>query len=822
MRRHRLLPLFLPLASYGVKTPTDADVASFNVDVTGVFLPESGASPKRPLDVVTPCARRFGGQAQVPLERRGKEDCPYVIPRGEVEVELEAKALLFGNQLATGYDGPVSFRAVPGDLTGDYAYRWARARAGVAKGTLKVAHLYGEARFWAEDAPPQPVFASGSVQGSLKQALPFGPTDVELYRDRDVLEISYFNGPDLVLRLSVWIADVAMVNGLRLSLAGSAGGRPRATVTRQVRIEGNDERTLGRIARGELTLLTGANPVEPLSGSFTFTFEPGGELGDRSASGTFQGGLGARRQLPEEISSRRFTRATGLSPVVYFEEPTIQKVQIPDGFDNRSSPLVGQFLTIGRPPESGKVSAQSCADDPANDGKPALLVVTGTDPSGFFVTDLTSCRLREETRDPATGQQVVRVPEPSGYLPGTFGSMFVYNYSFPEGLDQGDLLFSLSGAVQEFTSTTQLTFPSWVIGEKVRQLPPSQWDKWLSQVKPVELNLRLCGLDDALVPFVTDTMCGHNRRNLKLESLESGLVKLTNVKFPDVFESCDADGDAAVPFFCETRFTGGGCSASCGGGLPYCSTLFDTCVAAEWGWRDCSFDAPISSIEAQETKCNIECATGQGRFANQVCSERATFVTYGQFIAELPGPGPAEAGLDASLPGRMQTIAIGQTSSVIAQGYESGAQLYVWCDAPVRVKLGDANVVAGPADPLLQAKTLLERVLKPGESHVAVIAEGTPPPNARCTVAQNPHTRINVVTKDAVPELEPDCRTDDADAERARQCRFFRNARYDVVGHLRHLQPGRPRWVVLPRDADDICCRPGPGLECPRPIKRCP
>jgi hypothetical protein len=36
------------------------------------------------------------------------------------------------------------------------------------------------------------------------------------------------------------------------------------------------------------------------------------------------------------------------------------------------------------------------------------------------------------------------------------------------------------------------------------------------------------------------------------------------------------------------------------------------------------------------------------------------------------------------------------------------------------------------------------------------------------------------------------------------------------------VQPARPRWLVTPRYADDLCCHPGPGLSCPAPIKPCP
>jgi hypothetical protein len=136
------------------------------------------------------------------------------------------------------------------------------------------------------------------------------------------------------------------------------------------------------------------------------------------------------------------------------------------------------------------------------------------------------------------------------------------------------------------------------------------------------------------------------------------------------------------------------------------------------------------------------------------------------------------------------------------------------------VRFGDGSA-ATATDPLLAANTLLEHVVASGESKVALIAEGAAPSGARCYVAENPRTRIFVVTRDAVPDLEPDCNPSDANADRAEQCRFLRAARYDVVGHLRQVQPARPRWAVLPRDKDDLCCRPGPGMSCPRPIRPC-
>ena len=135
------------------------------------------------------------------------------------------------------------------------------------------------------------------------------------------------------------------------------------------------------------------------------------------------------------------------------------------------------------------------------------------------------------------------------------------------------------------------------------------------------------------------------------------------------------------------------------------------------------------------------------------------------------------------------------------------------------MKFGNDLVVATAGDTLVAANTRFDHLLTGTETHLALMTDGAV--TAQCQVAQNPRTRINVVTKDAIPELKPNCDPNDADAAAAKQCQNLRGATFDVVGHLRHLQPGRPRWVVLPRDRDDVCCYPGPGLECPAPIQPC-
>lgn len=705
MRSSRLLALAALVALSGCpkeSAPAFDRLSSFDVKVTGVFQSVAGA--RSPLAVISVCAAKHGGDANVPAAERGTPDCRYAIPRGEIEIEFTAQALDLTGQRITDLSGPVSFRVVPGDLSGDYDFRWSPMTNGVLTGKVKSVHQYGKARVWVEDAPPKLFYDGGIVGGSV--------------------------------------------------------------------------------------------------------------------------GL-----LPQEPPRR--TYATGMSQVVNFDEPTLQSLQLPDGFDNRSSPLVGEYVVVGKDPSSGERFVQSCVSDPRRNGQPVGMVVTGIEPSGFYVADVTACRLQEWTTDPA-GVSQVRTSEPpepclatlasdggtvpvertdggSGtcevsqkacrrasecpsYLPGHFGQMFIYNYSYPDGLSQGDLLYTLSGAVQEFTSTTQITFPGWIIGESVRTLPPDQWNKWLDFVPVRELNLRICGADNTAAPFLTDQLCGHNKRNLKMESLESALVKVRNVRFPDTFKNCDFNSDSSVAFFCEQK------------------------PASAWLWGTCSLDAPEAAVDQAERECNQGCVIATGENDGKICAEESTYIGFGQFPVEMNPPGPASLGFDESLPARIQKVAVASGTSARLTGYGTGQQLNVVCDVPVRWRTGDGTEEVASTDPLLAAKTPARPILGAGEVSVSVQADAAA---GTCYTAINPKTRINLVTKDALPELQPDCKPDDANAEKASQCKLLRAATYEITGHLKQVQPARPRWLINPRDPDDVCCHPGPGLECPKPIKPC-
>jgi hypothetical protein len=654
-------------------------VSSFKVDVKGLksISPTTGAATA--LTLVGTCLARYDNNPNaVPAAEKGTPSCPYSIPKGPVDIELAITALNTKGEPLDTFNGPVSFRVTPGDLSGTYERRWTMLTDGQGTGTVRVSHLYGEVRAWVQHEPPQLDFKDGGVSGD-----------------------------------------------------------------------------------------TGKLPP-PNSGPYSY--------------------------------------ATGLTAPISFEEPTLAKVQEPeDPGNNRNSPFAGQFLTVGRKPESGSPLVQSCPPgydprDPTkkdpNDGKLVTMVVTGLDPGGFFVTDMTACRAREFT---GAGSNV-RTPEPDGFLPGTYGSMYIYNYSFPEGLYPGDLLWTISGSVQDFAATTQLTFPAWVIRERVRELPPTEWEKYLKQVPVPEINLRFCGLDNVPNPYVTDSLCGYAYGNMKMESLESALVKLRRVKFPEVFKNCDANGNGTVPFFCPGQ-----------GGTSY---------------RACAEDDP-GDTDVPERQCNIDCTVGLGEFAGKVCSERSTYNAFNQFVVELSGPGPRVAGLDTSLDKRTQIVKVSPTASVRTQtalttGVNGPAQIRVWCDTPVRMKAGTASVSATIEDFPLAANAKVERTLVGTEQYVAFLADGDLQGKGECHVALNSRTRINVVTRDALPDLQVDCNPADADADKAKQCRLLREATFNVTGHLRQVSAARPRWIVMPRDADDVCCFPGPEGACPRPVKTCP
>ncbi|RMG16565.1 MAG: hypothetical protein D6729_10625 [Deltaproteobacteria bacterium] len=237
------------------------------------------------------------------------------------------------------------------------------------------------------------------------------------------------------------------------------------------------------------------------------------------------------------------TYAVGCSPTFYVDMPAIAQMQRTE--DVTTSPLTGSFIEIRK----------------------GDLIVTGVFAEGFFVQDLEA--------------------EPDPMRPGTWGGLFVYSFSFPDGLSMGDRVSSIIGTVQEFTGTTQLVFPSWT-----RVMAPKRLEDLPA---PVEITSELCaatGMGD------NGLMCGQ-QDNLDLESLESSVVVVRRVRTPTTWVDCDFNKDGDVPNY-----------------DPNCSDGDERTVCREI---------------ACKAMCNLD----------PTCSELSGYETYGQWAVTLDeGAGP--------------------------------------------------------------------------------------------------------------------------------------------------------------------------------------
>jgi hypothetical protein len=219
---------------------------------------------------------------------------------------------------------------------------------------------------------------------------------------------------------------------------------------------------------------------------------------------------------------------------------------------------------------------------------------------------------------------------------------------------------------------------------------------------------------------------------MKMESLESALVRLSRVRLPQVFESCDRDGDKQATFFCETPIpvlTEQGeriaceTSSQCGEDSCFKEDLTDpsTWYCQRWVWRDCDPDEDPVGLEAEEIQCNIDCTTGQGKHTGELCTERSAYEGFGQVAVVLPGPGSASVGLDETLSSKLYTRTIpadwqdveNRFLRVRGPSFVPGTELLVSCTAPAKLRLGTADTLAGAQPVELAANTLFRHLGHP-------------------------------------------------------------------------------------------------------------
>ena len=200
--------------------------------------------------------------------------------------------------------------------------------------------------------------------------------------------------------------------------------------------------------------------------------------------------------------------AVGVAEPMYFSTPLIADVQ----GRGAQSPLLDQRITVvGR----GQITA------PAVDDRVHRLVVTQTDNSGFFVTDID---------DRSCGGE------------HCFNSLYSFNFRTPDGMRPCDLLSTLTGSVAEFVSSTQLAQPGFQVGVEWRPDDPA---------------VGACLIPDA--DEITPTIA---RDATVLERYESGLVRVVNVTLPTMLgpglapqghavagaTNCDLNGDGRITY----------------------------------------------------------------------------------------------------------------------------------------------------------------------------------------------------------------------------------------------------------------------------------
>lgn len=208
---------------------------------------------------------------------------------------------------------------------------------------------------------------------------------------------------------------------------------------------------------------------------------------------------------------------SGVSPSLWFADPTLRDLQYADPITISTSPLVGEQVLVTE----------------------GTLVVTNVVNNGFYVVDLRG----NEADELFTSLFVFTYSKPTGpILPGE---------ALPTPVKYGDKLCGFSGAVQEHVGHTQVVFPTFEV----------YWELEDGQTNPACDGFP--GFDlDARVPEpwdVTDLLVTEDRSDDRsvylgnvwansqlLEAHESNLVTFRDVALSTRFIACDRNGDGAI------------------------------------------------------------------------------------------------------------------------------------------------------------------------------------------------------------------------------------------------------------------------------------
>jgi hypothetical protein len=234
----------------------------------------------------------------------------------------------------------------------------------------------------------------------------------------------------------------------------------------------------------------------------------------------------------------------GLSPPITIAGPTIADIQTPVlGVTADESPLKGERVTVNR----------------------GWILVTRVGTDGMYVTDFTGAKW-----DKAAGKWDVK-PEDLSY-----DGIFVYNYSTPLNLQEGDCLTQLDGQIDEFYGYTEMGKPTWKKGDfafcsaKAREAgldcPPATEDaetpagracrEKIEELVNTPVDITKLVLDDKGVQRSV-----WDQTYLMTERFEAGLVQLSGVFSFVEDRRCDVDKDGVINFSSQAEKE---CSNGCG------------------------------------------------------------------------------------------------------------------------------------------------------------------------------------------------------------------------------------------------------------------
>lgn len=366
------------------------------------------------------------------------------------------------------------------------------------------------------------VVTTGGNRGSAAAPLPFSSDGVPLQlqvevRARDNRRVTSFNG---------WVA-LSMAPGQFRSVVG-----PDGTVL------GNMVKLTAGVATGlEVTVARGYGesriwaeeggyvPVDPRRTPAPACANGRDDDGDGFVD--YPADLGCA--AANDDSERAGSYAVGTSEPLYFDLPNIVDVQ------GRSAitPLLGERVTL-----RGRVTPDA---PPAGDRRHRL-VVTQTDNSGFFVTDID-----DRSCDGAP----------------CYNSLYSFNFRSPDGMRPCDLLDTLTGSVAEFVSTTQLAQPGYQIG--------LAW-------RPDDAAAGQC-----LIPDPAEITPATLAQDILMERYESGLARARQVELPSLFGPLPAPNGIPSPGATNCDLNGDGRITYDGGAENQCA---DACAAditcSEW------------------------------------------------------------------------------------------------------------------------------------------------------------------------------------------------------------------------------------------------